>query len=72
MNFKKMVKYWIDNTLKSLPYTKTIMKYKTNGVPPGHYYSPISSIKEVFERQESIYLKRSKIPAIDLNKDYQF
>ncbi len=40
-------------------------------IPPGHFYSPIVSQKEVRNDQERIFKKNNELSGIDLNIDYQ-
>jgi len=64
-----MTKKIIDYFLKRLPYTSNIMNYKTNFVPPGHYYSPLPELKDVIERQELLFKKKRYMEGIDFNEE---
>lgn len=72
MRLKNKIKHVIDGFLRLLPYIKTIMLFKTNYVPPGHFYSPVPSVKEVLERKSDIFNLKKPIPSIDLNQIEQF
>lgn len=58
----KKVKNAIKHLANQLPYVKTLYKQAANCTHPnGHYYSPVFSIEDVKNRQESIWK--------DVNKD---
>lgn len=46
---------------------KELQNYKTQFVPPGHFYSPIPSIEDIKQREEVIYSENKKIEAIEMN-----
>jgi predicted O-methyltransferase YrrM len=78
---RRKLKEW----LNKLPYIRTLILEKErlietidnikdtyqSWVPPGHYYSPIPSVKELQENKSKIYDSSKTISAIDLNADYQ-
>ena len=72
VKLKNFIKNLIDNVLRLLPYTKTVMLYKTDFKPPGHFYSPIPSISEVVDSQKRIYQADKNFPGIEMNEDRQF
>ena len=41
------------------------------GFPPGHFYSPIPSLKAVFKRENKIFHMPAEIAGVDLNVDRQ-
>ena len=39
--------------------------------PPGHYYSPHPSIREVRSRERNLFADKTNIPGVNLNEDMQ-
>jgi predicted O-methyltransferase YrrM len=70
----KEVKNAIKHLANQLPYVKTLYKQSANCTHPnGHYYSPVFSIEDVKNRQDSIWKDVSKdgIPCIELRTNEQ-
>jgi len=75
----------LKNILNTLPYIRSLYsqanelrnqveEYNRNACfPPGHYYSPIISVKEVKEREHEIWkgVNRVQIDGIEINTDEQ-
>jgi predicted O-methyltransferase YrrM len=73
------------NAIKKLPGVRRVLKMRDRlqsaacafeknmlSVPPGHYYSPIPSLREVKLNEERIFGKLNRtIPGIDLREDEQ-
>jgi hypothetical protein len=76
------MKYMIKNIVKKLPYIGPILSERDQlkierdqlkmWVPPGHFYSPISSIEEIKAKENELYNNiLNEIPGIDLNTEGQ-
>ncbi len=72
------MKSWIKNILNRVSYVKGLKQqvdtFKANAAfPPGHFYSPIVSVDEIKEKEDSIWegVTRDGIPGIELNTEAQ-
>ena len=62
----------LENTMSHLRTHKKKLEVYEVAFPPGHYYSPIVSKKEVMERDKEIFSRNSKeILGISLNEENQ-
>jgi predicted O-methyltransferase YrrM len=77
------MKQIVKNVVKRIPPIKRLVQERDEAndkaralldklwQPPGHFYSPLPSISEVRENEESIFRTPRELPAVDLNEEEQ-
>ena len=77
------MKQIVKNVVKRIPPIKRLVQERDEAKdkaralldklwqPPGHFYSPLPSISEVRENEESIFRTPRELPAVDLNEEEQ-
>ena len=67
-SFRRMLSGILKAFLVNLPYIRKYKDYLT-GCPPGHYYNPIPSKKDIVNRADQIYknIYKRELLGIELN-----
>src|SRR4051794_27034130 len=64
----------IKSISRGFRYASTLVRTVSDapmGFPPGHFYSPIPSIRAVLYRESQVYGHPDSLPGIDLNTEAQ-